>query len=661
MFGHTRPSYSTRDYPQEDPPQQRWPFLQDDLRGSPLQRNNMFRPSGKSIYLQRKEYSEVLKKQLGNFHVRVEHLFTCELDGKELKTVADCVAKLKRLDAKGRLWPQEMIMEAQGSYLLLSDIETKAELEVLPLNYILQSSAVLDSCAYNSLLTITVDEHRKRIPQVYIFQCEETGADLIKSDLDYVVQKAGGGVEATPDIRINLENIIGHHALGGFRPPEPHPVQREWTPPPPDQPPPQWSRREPVNIPNENMIIPRNYAPQEEMIQFHEPREFQSSPEVLMSTEAMDAGRNTEILNHIINDLETFMNKMSAAVNKQTQKGGKNKKKKMFKNAKSEKNAVGLPPIEEYISCLQKIKFAFNLLSQLEGFLSSPSAPDFVHIFFSNLSAMVPRYPADVAATVISPLLTVKTLRLITQVVDPDEDRLWKSLGDSWNVPRSRWPDNVPPYIPVFYDGWQLPAPVQMPSPPPYEKGPLSRSPSQRIPPEQPYPEEPAINAPWSAHPPTYTGEPPMHMRVMYDFVARNNQELSLMKGDVVQVIQKSKQWWLVRNIHGEEGNIPQNVLAPLSGTGNMEWQPRDTRGPAILDMSSTSGEVKAWLEHKGFSRITVNTLGVLTGKLLLGMTNDEIRTVCPEEGSKVFFQLQAIKASIALASEPSGPYGGRH
>lgn len=54
-----------------------------------------------------------------------QHLFTCELDGHELKTVDDCVAKLKRLDAKGRLWPQEMIMEVQGGYLLLSDIETK--------------------------------------------------------------------------------------------------------------------------------------------------------------------------------------------------------------------------------------------------------------------------------------------------------------------------------------------------------------------------------------------------------------------------------------------------------------------------------------------------------------------------------------------------------
>ena len=54
-----------------------------------------------------------------------QHLFTCELDGQELKTVDDCLAKLKRLDAKGRLWPQDMIMEVQRGYVVLSDIETK--------------------------------------------------------------------------------------------------------------------------------------------------------------------------------------------------------------------------------------------------------------------------------------------------------------------------------------------------------------------------------------------------------------------------------------------------------------------------------------------------------------------------------------------------------
>lgn len=42
-----------------------------------------------------------------------------------MKTLDDCLAKLKRLDAKGRLWPQDLMLEVQGGYLLLSDIETK--------------------------------------------------------------------------------------------------------------------------------------------------------------------------------------------------------------------------------------------------------------------------------------------------------------------------------------------------------------------------------------------------------------------------------------------------------------------------------------------------------------------------------------------------------
>lgn len=49
-------------------------------------------------------------------------------------------------------------------------------------------------------------------------------------------------------------------------------------------------------------------------------------------------------------------------------------------------------------------------------------------------------------------------------------------------------------------------------------------------------------------------------------------------------------------------------------------------------------------------TRSTVNTLGVLTGKLLLGMTKEEIRTVCPEEGNDVFFQLHAVKSAMAVS-----------
>lgn len=43
---------------------------------------------------------------------------------------------------------------------------------------IVKTRAVLESCAYNSLLVVTVQEARRRGPQVFMFQCEETGVSF---------------------------------------------------------------------------------------------------------------------------------------------------------------------------------------------------------------------------------------------------------------------------------------------------------------------------------------------------------------------------------------------------------------------------------------------------------------------------------------------------
>lgn len=635
MFGSSPFSYAPGGLSPEDLSHRR-NIYHDDQRVSPVQKNNMSRPTGRSIYMQRKEYSESLSKQPDDFHVRVEHLFTCDLDGRDVSSISDCVAKLKRLDSKGRVWSQEMILELQGGYVVLCDIETKSELDSLPLNSITETNAVLDTCAYNSLLTLTVHERNKRTPQVYMFQCEETGAEVVKADLDKAIQK-GGQERVEPrmeprveprvdlrrepsEIRTNLENIIGQHVSGGYRPEGPRAVLRDRITPSPEPVAP-WSRE------------PEIYPPEDSVFQ---PEPFRSQFDKDMGPPPLsDTERNTEIFNHVLNDLEIFMADVSAAVNAASQLQGKKKKKSKKKKGEP---AVSLPAWVQYVSFLQKIKYGFNLLGQLDGALTEPNAEDYIHILFSMLMMMVPQYAPDLPPTVVSPLLTEAALSLMGNVVTAEEDELWGSLGDSWIFSRSQWPeDDVPPYIPEFNDGWQ--------PPPPSQNRPVSRSISQR------YQSEP-VNG-WGTPPPSARTSEPMLMRAMYDLTARNNRELSLMKGDVVEVIQKNKQWWLVRNNRNEEGHVPQNVLESL------DEPQRD--GPARLDMNSSSAEVTAWLAYKGFSKMTVKSLGVLNGRQLLGMSKDDIRAVCPEDGGKVFFQLQAIKTAIALASEPSGPYNGRY
>lgn len=62
------------------------------------------------------------------FHASLlQHLFTCELDGSELRGVADCVERLKLLDEMGRVWGQSMLLVVRGPKLLLMDIETKVD------------------------------------------------------------------------------------------------------------------------------------------------------------------------------------------------------------------------------------------------------------------------------------------------------------------------------------------------------------------------------------------------------------------------------------------------------------------------------------------------------------------------------------------------------
>ncbi|XP_064425237.1 epidermal growth factor receptor kinase substrate 8-like protein 3 [Latimeria chalumnae] len=141
--------------------------------------NSMSRPSAKAIYHQRKEYTQSMSKLQNNIHYRVEHLFTCDLNSKDTRNVEDCIARLKVMDAKGRVWGQDMLLQLKENNLQLADIETKEELDSFPIDMIQECSTVLNSCVYDSILTITVQERSKRKTSVFLFQCEEVGVSRV--------------------------------------------------------------------------------------------------------------------------------------------------------------------------------------------------------------------------------------------------------------------------------------------------------------------------------------------------------------------------------------------------------------------------------------------------------------------------------------------------
>lgn len=145
-----------------------------------------------------------------------QHLFTFELDGRQLRNASDCVEQLQLLEELGRVWGQSMLLVVQASKLLLTDIETKVnatgdpqtaeiatetnhrqseewtrvcpsvfdvliygrgfsqtELESIAISDVLELKAVLDSGAFNSLLTVSVQTRGRNNTSVFVFQCDD--------------------------------------------------------------------------------------------------------------------------------------------------------------------------------------------------------------------------------------------------------------------------------------------------------------------------------------------------------------------------------------------------------------------------------------------------------------------------------------------------------
>nr|XP_040059157.1 epidermal growth factor receptor kinase substrate 8-like protein 3 isoform X3 [Gasterosteus aculeatus aculeatus]XP_040059158.1 epidermal growth factor receptor kinase substrate 8-like protein 3 isoform X3 [Gasterosteus aculeatus aculeatus] len=594
--------------------------------------SSVSRPSAKSIYLQRMEYAESVNKMMNTFQYRVEHLFTCDLDGKGLRSVADCVERLKLLDGMGRVWGQNMQLEVRAANLLLTDIETKEELESMAFSDILDLQAVLDSGVFKSLLTVSVRPKGKQTTTVFMFQCEEVRADYVQRDLLGALSRmsSNAGLIAGQQGMKNL-----HNAAKSNEPKERKLVVDSE---------PQWMAPdyEENYFLEPELVVPQRGEEEDEVPS--PPQSINKEEPRSTSRPYTDLDRNVDILNHVLSDIEIFMAKVTAIVAKNTKKKKKKKKGKAMD---------GMPPAAEFKVCLHKIKYGFNLVGELNGTIDNPSAPDFVHSLFSTLSFLLSHCADDLPETIVAPLLTPQSIRLLSEEASAEEDKLWQSLGDAWNIPSTKWPEadeDIPTYTLEFSDGWQPPDVTAAPES--YE--PIRREEHQRPAPSRVdrHPEHPTSTKWTPPRPPpqkSRSDESKLRsMLVTNDFISRNQRELTVRKGETVELLDKSKLWWKVRNSRGEEGFVPNNVLgAPEEmDTANAT---QHTGGAPVLTKKSRPAEVKAWLEDKGFSKITVRCLGGLSGSMLLGMTREELKTVCPEEGGRVFFQLQAVKSAISF------------
>ncbi|XP_067915082.1 epidermal growth factor receptor kinase substrate 8a isoform X7 [Heterodontus francisci] len=539
-------------------------------------------------------------------------------------------------------------------------------------------------------------------------------------------------------------------------------------------------------------------------------------PEETPDMAAVRIDRDVQILNHVLDDVEAFVIKLQKAAEAFSQLSQRKKSKKSKKKGPGE-GVLTLrskpPPQDEFIDCFQKFKHAFNLLAKLRTHIQNPSAVDLVHFLFTPLNMVIQTSSGpEMGSSVLSPLLTKDAIDFLNACVTPEEREIWFSLGETWTKPRSEWPKDqfIPPYVPRFRNGWEPPLLSFLGTPCEQELNNLAESVAnaehQRRQEEQRrLSEEQAISQDhlpadgyafnnsnykrrsllqqgtadaafkrlssrhvarnYDTH---VNAEPKKFAKSKYDFVARNNNELSVMKDDLLEIIDDRKQWWKVKNQSGMSGYVPNNILDPMkdpheSGEGVPEGlysqtfqqllgelsekqkvdyiarspvpiPPAPSPPPAHISASPTSSfaggvvkgpsrnvsrqnssssiestgarkdiqrdghallnrrkshmeevqdelahrltigrsgaqkkfqvlrsnsstvgisydsspeEVAEWLLSKGFNAVTVNSLGVLSGAQLFSLNKDELKTVCPEDGVRVYSQVTVQKATL--------------
>lgn len=182
----------------------------------------------------------------------------------------------------------------------------------------------------------------------------------------------------------------------------------------------------------------------------------------MSSTSSEKYERDVTILNHCFDDIEKFIARLqhAAAASRELERRRRNRKSKKRNLGDGMLTMRAKPPPEiEFIDIFQKFKLSFNLLAKLKAHIHDPNAPELVHFLFTPLALIVDasrdtNYETNLPSKVVSPLLTREAVNLLINCVTSKETELWHSLGDTWLIPREQWKGHVPPYHPIFMDGW---------------------------------------------------------------------------------------------------------------------------------------------------------------------------------------------------------------
>ncbi|PKU32402.1 hypothetical protein llap_17294 [Limosa lapponica baueri] len=577
-----------------------------------------------------------------------EHLATFMMDKSEsIVTVDDAIRKLIFLNSKEKIWTQEMLLQVNDKSIRLLDCESQEELEDFPLPTVQHCQTVLNQMRYSSILLLVCQDSEQHKPDIHFFNCDEVEAEMVHEDIESALADHKHGKKIRPQtLKANQEKI----------------KQRQSILPPPQGPAPipiQHDMR--GSGMNKNRVAPPS----------------QHDPELSVEMQ--------QILNCTLDDIEVFVARLQKAAEafkqlNQRKKGKKNKKKGP---AEGMLTLRARPPSEaEFVDCFQKTKLAFNLLAKLRKHIQNPSASELVHFLFGPLELIINSCGGpELARSVVSPLLSKDATDFLRGHLTPKEINLWDSLGETWTRSRAEWPReaNIPTYIPKFRNGWEPPVEIFRGAPweidighlqeelssangYPYRNSSLKRG--------QAADQTQAVDA-FKQNVTQHVNRnfeaqgmalPKRYAKICYDFTARNANELSVLKDEILEVLEDNKQWWKLLNRSGQAGYVPYNILdvVKLEELEQSNQRYKGDLSPRGYGPSSPTHKLPASYagDKWGSEMLSRNSpqdakelehLGILTGAQLFSLNREELKKVCGDEGNRVYSKITVEKNQLEL------------
>lgn len=573
----------------------------------------------------------------------LEHLATFTVSPEnDLVYPADGMRRLLAMEKTSGIWTQKMLMRLERKMVNIMDHENKEVVERFPAHFVREPTAFTSNDPkemYNNIVIYIVGHPPEESPspnEMHIFQCVNVSARDVVEDL-----KA--------------------FKAGRFRPNDKSPQMS-----PADSKP--------------NNISP-SYDGSQPSPRMHAQLEGGISKEKFDETSSTSSDKyekDVNILNRCFDDIEKFIARLqhAAAAFRELEKRRRSRKSKKKDLGDGMLSMRAKPPPErEFEDIFQKFKLSFNLLAKLKAHIHDPNAPELVHFLFTPLALIVDashdsQYGPNLPTKVLAPLLTKSAVDLLINCLTSKESELWHSLGEPWYVPREQWKGYVPPYKPVFMDGWSPAMYDEFPgssngrkypgegddstindedegvmragytnnygygategapptdsenergNTPNHYPGPASKAVPQRVlreerrsPSEQEFSmnnnrqQQHSPNSESAESEVERTGEQQIRferqqrnfmmdllnksakvVQVTYPRTANNEKELSVSRGEYLEVIDDTRKWWRARNLEGQVGHVPHTIVTPSQGLTDSpqvspksaEWIQKERRG----------------------------------------------------------------------------------